>query len=650
MSENVNLAGGIMARAITESARYSASAGLPAKRQYRLAVPGHVWGDYPLASPATLPIAQRRNAFRSGRKVARKAYELFLGPTIPVDQARWALACGGLNAKATAIALACVAQVYQKSLGLKPRPNQLHTAAELLNQKLTELATGQGKSLAAALAAAVAAIAGSAVHVLTANHYLAQRDTQTHRAFFAELKLTVATALEDSTFTEKRDAYRCDVCYTTARTLAFDFLRDQSNVDAKPVLRGLCFAIVDEADSLLIDEASMPLVLSEACQDDTFEIDLAGCLRQAGQLIEGADFDVEPSTRQAKLRPNAIARYAVPPNADIGINENHRRANLQQALSALHVYKKGRDYLVNGQEVVLIDANTGRAAPSRVLPGYLHAFICTLEKVPPPASARNQTGLTYPRFFARYHHLSGLSGTLDEARGELKHCYGLKLARIPSHQKSQLRRYPDKAFKDQRTQFAAALHRAVTLSRSGRAVLIGTDTVRDARRLATGFKRAGIEAALLDAANEASEARRIGEAGKAGQITISTQIAGRGTDITTEPSTRTAGGLHVICLQHNRSGRIDRQMAGRAARQGEPGSWEHWISLHDSAIVPLPSTGLARHLHCLPRLLAWLGAVRPLVKGMQHLWQWQDRSQRYARLRADVLSAQSLQVSSMKHL
>lgn len=639
-----------MARAVAETERHSATAGMPAKRQYRLAVPGHVWGSYPLASPATLPIAQRRNAFHSGSQVAQKANELFLGPAIPVDQARWALACGGLNAQSTAVALACVAQAYEKSLGLKPRPNQLLTAAELLNQKLTELATGQGKSLAAALAAAVAALAGSAVHVLTANDYLAQRDTQTHQAFFAELRLTVATARENSAFADKRDAYRCDVCYTTARTLAFDFLRDQSTASVKPVLRGLCFAIVDEADSLLIDEASMPLVLSEANQDDTFEIDLAACLRQAGQLVAGTDFEIDPSTRQAKLGPTAITRFAAPPNTNIGLNEIHRQVNLEQALSALHIYKKGRDYLVNGQEVVLIDANTGRAAPDRVLPGNLHAFICTLEHVPPPASSRNQTGLTYPRFFARYHHLCGLSGTLSEASGELKKSYGLKLTRIHSHQKSRLHRYPDRAFDSQQAQFTAALHRAVTLSRAGRAVLIGTDSVRDARKLATGFKRAGVKAALLDAANEAQEARRISEAGKSGQITISTQIAGRGTDITTEPTTRTAGGLHVICLQHNRSGRIDRQMAGRAARQGEPGSWEHWVCLRGSAIEPMAKTGLARPAHFMPRLFAKLGVVRPLVKGMQHLWQWQDRSQRYARLRADVLSAQSLQVSSMKHL
>jgi len=533
---------------------------------------------------------------------------------------------------------------------MTPRPNQLLTAAELLNQNLVELATGQGKTLAAALAAAVAGLAGATVHLLTANPYLARRDQQENEVFYTALGLTSSSAHDGSGPEEKRAAYAQDICYTTARTLAFDFLRDQSLERSEPVLRGLCFAIIDEADSLLIDEASMPLVLSEQSDEPALDIDYTHCLQLAAQLKEGTDFEIEPTGQRTKLRDGALTRLRLSNNPKVGINAGHQQEIIEQALVALHLLKRDKHYIVKKDEVLLIDQTTGRTAPGRVLPGYLQALVCTLENIVPPAVSRRRTGLTYPRFFARYHHLCGLSGTLKEAQRELRQSYGLKLSQIPPHQRSRLIRYRTRAFTSQSEQFTASIRQAARLSRAGRAVLIGTDTVEDARRLARGFARARIKVALLDAANEEYEARRIQHAGRAGQITISTQIAGRGTDIRLDDVSQAAGGLHVLSLQHNRSHRIDRQMAGRAARQGDPGSCEHWIVLTDSPFDPKPKQVFAFRLRPLLRLLARAGLAAAIVNLMQHLWLWQDRSQRYTSLRADIDSAQSLQVSTMKHL
>lgn len=625
-------------------------------KRYRPAVPGAVWGPYPQANETEHPVVQRRRPLRSPSMVARRAQALASDKPIAVAHARWTLARDGLTDSSCALALACAIQHYAKSRGLNAHANQVHAATLLLDQQLVEMATGQGKTLTAALAAAVAALAGSAVHVLTANEYLAGRDAQTHQEFFASLGLQVASATDKMTLTQRGHAYQKAICYATTRTVAFDYLRDQtagiSGAQAEPgkaILRGLCFAIVDEADSILIDEASMPLVLSEAINDPLLEVDPYQAISLAGQLTPGVDFERRPAARTVRLMPCALDKlqtmYRLTQHN--WLNQRYHQEIIIQALNALHIIEKDIDYVVQGEQIILVDKTTGRAEPDRVLPGQLQALICAKESLPPPSQTRSRTGLTYPRLFARYHHLCGLSGTLRESRAELRKTYGLSTQLIRPHQRSRLERFRTRAFITKHEQFDAVLKRASAFAAAGRPVLIGTDNVRDAQELADRFKHAGVSVKLLNAANEREEAEQIRDAGATGCITISTQIAGRGTDIELQAGASEAGGLHVISLQHNRSARVDRQMAGRAARQDDPGSAEHWIRLLDSPFELSGYKGQQSWALSLARLAMRAGLACLIVQFKQRLSHRLDRSQRVKHLRADVKLARDLHFSTM---
>lgn len=623
---------------------------------YRIPVPGVVWGDYPLNAPMSDPVRQRPQPLQSLSRICETVAALGKNSDIPVNDVRMSLARYGFTEQSCALALACSVQHYARTVGLQAYPNQIRAAACLLNQQLVELATGEGKSLAAALAGAVAALSGSAVHILTANDYLARRDANAHQAFFNSLGLGVASATDDMSTDRRRGAYGLSVCYASARTVAFDFLRDQTHQSAgseksPPILRGLCFAIVDEADSILIDEASIPLVLSEQTNDPVSSFDPEEELARAGQLIPDLDFVIQPADQQIRLLSPGLSKLSSLATAT-SPSLNHsgfRRELVIQALSALHLLRRNVDYLVQDETIVLIDKTTGRAAGGRVLPGQLQALVCAKEKLPAPMGSQNRTGLTYPRFFARYHHLAGLSGTLSEAGAELAAHYGLAIALVQPHRNSQLKQYRSRLFATERKLFRAVLGRASSLSNRGRPTLIGTDSVKQARALAQLFASKGIPVTLLDAANESEEAAQIHQAGTSGRITVSTQIAGRGTDIPLSEEARLAGGLHVLNLQHNRSPRIDRQMRGRAARQGDPGSTEHWVMMSNSRPGSRPAKALKPWHHRLRRTLNRIGAAGLFVRSKQHFWEIQDRSQRNKRLRADLKMAQALHFSTMSH-
>ncbi len=626
------------------------------QRPCRPAVPGPVWGVYPQARETDYPVRARRQPLRNPHRVARRALQLAGGAPINSSRVRWALARLGLNEASCALALACVAQHYARTRGLSPHPNQFTTAALLLNQQLVELATGEGKTLAAALAAAVLAMTGAPVHVLTANDYLASRDAADHQDFFAALGLNCAAATATMTPPQRRQAWQQAVCYATAKTCAFDYLRDQDSKEAADppgtpshLLRGLCVAIVDEADCLLIDEASIPLVLAEPVAKALVDVDPALALALAGQLTPRQDFDCHPERRSATIRPQAMKRLAAlhPGFDQLWFHADYRTEVISHALVALYVLRRDVDYLVRDESIALIDAATGRVAEGRVLPGLLQALICAKESLPPPGESSARSGLSYPRFFARYHHLCGLSGTLHEVRGEIRKSYGLRVSRVAPHQPSQRRHFGHRLFSNQQQLCVAVLQRARTLAAHGRPVLIGTDNVAQARALALAFNSAGIEANLLDAANADTEAEQISQAGKAGRITISTQIAGRGTDIKPDSVALQAGGLHVLNLQSNRSARIDRQMTGRAARQGEPGSAEHWCVLNQHEQANYRADTSSRLLRMLHPVIRYRPLAAVIVHLRQQLWQWHDRSQRVKRLRADLNNSRELHFSTL---
>ncbi len=539
-----------------------------------------------------------------------------------LHQLRARLGANGFGqAELLAQGLGCVAAAARLSLGCDPFDAQLLAARALLAGKLTEMATGEGKTLAAALAAALGALAGTPVHVLTVNDYLVARDAAQLTPLYARLGLGVGQVLAGHTEAQRRAAYGADICYATAREVAFDYLRDSlrdslrdplgqhdanplrqrsaAPAAAAPVLRGLCMAIVDEADSLLIDEATLPLILAEAAADAVVDATQRAALYQAWQLAralrEGTHFSLDPGARQVLWLPGADA-HIEQLAAGLGgewLNRRHRRDLLGQALTALHLLHNETDYLVRDGAVQLLDAATGRSAPGRQWQRGLHRLVELKEgcRLSPEAATRAQTSVQ--AFFGRYLLLAGMSGTLRECRAELRAFYGREVRRVPLRRPLRRTLLVPRLFASSAQRQAALVQRAAVLHAQGRPVLLGTASVAASRALAAALRAAGLPHRVLDARHDADEAATVAGAGQRGAITVATQMAGRGTDILLGPGVAALGGLHVINAQDNPNARLDRQLCGRAARQGEPGSAETWHAL-DAA--PWKGSALGRVL------------------------------------------------------
>lgn len=581
-----------------------------------LPAPGPVWGPYPLRGDAELASPWRglrwRSAIQRCRAIAfaSTAHAHAWCATAPAQrpaalgtlrrQLRRQGLCPATLAKALGVASACASEV----LGLTPRPTQLLAACALLENHMAEMATGEGKTLAIAMAAAVAALAGMPVHVVTANDYLARRDAQQMAPVFGALGLRVA-ALADAGMDPqaRRHAYRQDIVYATARDLAFDFLRDRQALGphslyhqtaerlgasapvAPPLLQGLCMALLDEADSILLDEAEVPLILSRAAPHAARRAFLWQALALARRLVAPQHFTLQPRDRTAVLTEAGEAQLTQLAAALDGPwrRPRYRREAVVTALAALHVFERDTHYLVREGAIELLDEVTGRVAQGRVWSRGLHTLVALKEGLSPPPETETVAQTTFQRFFQRYWRLCGISGTLHEARTELHAVYGMQVVAIPLHRRSQRRVLPTRLFVDRTALFDAAVHRVCALHAQGRPVLLGTDSVADSHQLSDRLAAAGIAHRVLNALHDSQEADIIAEAGQAGRVTVATRMAGRGTDIEPDAAALAAGGLHVLSCQHNPSRRLDRQLAGRAARHGDPGSHEHWL-VQDTAL------------------------------------------------------------------
>ena len=580
-----------------------------------LPVPGPVWGGTPKRADDDRAPAWRWPGWGSARaqcrRVARRADEHTACWQVMHASARPAalravqarLRREGLAPAAVAQALGFVAAVASPTLGWTPRPTQLLAAAVLLSNRMAEMATGEGKTLAIGLAAAVAALAGVPVHVVTANSYLAGRDAAQLAPLFAALGLR-AVALVDAradpqATAQRRAAYAHDIVYATAKDLAFDFLRDRqargSRSDLEhtaaalaglpapaPLMRGLCMALLDEADSILLDEAEVPLILSRAAPHAARRAFLWQALALARGLVEGRDFLLHHADRSATLSAAGEDRVAA---LAVGLGgpwqrPRYRREALVVALTALHVLRRDRHYVVNDGEVQLLDEVSGRIAVGRVWSRGLHTVVALKEGLHAPAETETVAQTTFQRFFQRYWRLGGISGTLWEARAELRAVYGASVVRVPLHRPCCRVELPTRRFLNLDTLFAAVVERVASLSAAGRPVLVGTDSVADSLHLSRLLQGRGIAHAVLNALQHGDEARIVAVAGHRAQVTVATRMAGRGTDIELDAAARAAGGLHVLSCQHNASRRLDRQLAGRAGRQGDPGSTEAWCLDH----------------------------------------------------------------------
>lgn len=604
-------------------------------RQRNVAAPGLVWGEYPehreperqsrgitrwFDQPAVRSTGLRSIHSLAGR-CAMQARALAAADDITAagqtpEAIRRALLKDGLSPAGCCAALAWIGFRIKVVLGIELHVNQYECALRLVDQSLAEMATGEGKTLAAAAAAALMAIAGSPVHLLTANEYLAERDATGLRALYDDLGLSVAFVLEKQPPEQRRLGYRADIVYATARALAFDYLRDRlvrrpqnhtlahdehaqlagASQSQRLMLRGLCCAIIDEADGILLDEAKTPLIIADARSDPAERGRLWQALDLAGQLRIEQSFRIHRHERLVQLTEEGAQRLHDAARGYGGAwnNRQHREHLVVQALTALHLLIRDVDYIVRGQEIVIVDATTGRAAEGRQWSMGLHALVALKEKCPMPTGSRTLASLTYPRLFSRYHHLCGLSGTLREDRRELLRTYGLHVHEVARHQPLRRTSGPLRCFRRQEDLVEAVTERATALATMGRSVLIATDTVEDSEALYRRLAGTGLTIALLNASQTRDEATTIAAAGTAGHITIATQVAGRGTDIRLCERVRANGGLHVLNLQANRSSRIDRQIVGRCARQGDPGSAEHWLCLEKTVLTPSRAPSLLR--------------------------------------------------------
>jgi preprotein translocase subunit SecA len=521
-----------------------------------------------------------------------------------VFELRSMLSLYGLTSPLKVEALALVKQFCQRELGVTPYDTQLLAACIILDGKLAEMATGEGKTLAAAIGVAAAALTGTPVHVITSNDYLVLRDAENSRPLYVALELTVGAVTQEMDDNARRLAYACDITYCTAKELVFDYLRDlaiggrkRSNLHSRvaqlsghtsqPVLRGLCMAVIDEADSILIDEARVPLILSQNVVDSKQFDYYQKALKLAAAMAIEIDYTLDRQTMNARLTEvgrQKLEQGAAPMGA-LWHNRLHREETICQALAAQHLYRRDRHYLVRDQAVYIIDEITGRVSPGRVWAKGLHQLIEIKEGCKPSGEMLTVAQITFQRFFPRYHKLGGMSGTLSESRVELYSVFELAVTKVPLRQPSRRTVLPTRIYHDHEAQWQAVVASVRDYHRQHRPVLIGTDSVAESETLSQRLDQAGLQHVVLNARQDQHEAAIVARAGELGRITVSTNMAGRGTDIPLGEGVEGIGGLHLISCQHNNSRRIDRQLLGRCARQGNLGSAQTLISFDKPLIA-----------------------------------------------------------------
>ncbi len=565
------------------------------------------------------------------------------------------------NPTDTARAFALVREASQRALGLRPFDVQLMGAAALFSGKLAEMQTGEGKTLTAGLAACIAGVAGLPVHVVTVNDYLAERDTAQMRPLFAFFGLQAGTIVTGMDLPSRARAYGCHITYCTNKELVFDYLKDRVTAGGRAsraqlrirahvggqqetglLLRGLHFAIVDEADSILIDEARTPLILAEKGDSAGDPEVYVQALALAGKLAQSQDFTLQSARRELHLTPKGrIALADLCTGLGPAWTAAHGREHMvAQALRAIHLYERDKQYLVAEDKVHIVDEYTGRILPGRTWEQGLHQLIETKEGCPLSEHNHTLARITYQRFFRRYLRLSGMTGTAQEVRGEIWAVYRLETVAIPTNRPGRRSYAPTFCCAIEDEKWRRVAEEARRVSGSGRPVLIGSRSVEASEHLSLALDAAGIKHRVLNARQDADEAQVVAEAGQPGVVTVATNMAGRGTDIHLGPGVADNGGLHVILTDFHDSPRIDRQLFGRCARQGDPGSAVAIVALDD---VLVREHGGALH-HAVQRMVPQ-GAPPAVFEALRRHAQRRAEAI-HARTRRDTLK-QDLNLDTM---
>jgi len=484
-------------------------------------------------------------------------------------------------------AFAVVREGARRVLGLYPFRVQIMGSAVLHGGNIAEMRTGEGKTLTATMAVYLNALPQEGVHVVTVNEYLSARDGEEMGELYKWLGLTVGINGSEMSPDEKRAAYNADITYTTNSEIGFDYLRD--NMVARKedrVQRPLNFALVDETDSILIDEARTPLIISGAPAQESTQLYIRAD-RFVKSLTKEEDFTVDEESKTVLLQDEGIKKAERYFNLDNLYDSGNTALthHIDQSLRANYTMFNNKDYVVRDGEVVLVDAFSGRIQEGRRFSDGLHQALEAKEQVQIQEDNRAMASITYQNLFRRYKKLSGMTGTAKTEAEEFREIYNMEIVEIPTNRPVQRIDEPDLLYPNLRSKFIAVVGLVKELHEKGQPILIGTVAVETSELLSQLLDREGIPHNVLNAKNHAKEAEIVANAGQRGAVTIATNMAGRGTDIKLGPGVSDLGGLAVIGTERHESRRIDNQLRGRAGRQGDKGYSQFFLSLEDDLMI-----------------------------------------------------------------
>ena len=476
---------------------------------------------------------------------------------------------------------ALVREASRRVMGMRHYDVQLVGGIVLHRGKIAEMKTGEGKTLVATLPVALNALSGKGVHVVTVNDYLAGRDAQWMGKLYNFLGLSVGVIVNGLDDQARKEAYGADITYGTNNEFGFDYLRDNMKFYATQLVqRGHNFAIVDEVDSILIDEARTPLIISGASDESV------GMYRAMDQIVRQLgpdDYTVDEKARTAMLSEEGVAHCEALLHVDnlfdpANITQQHC---ILQALKAHHVFKRDVDYIVQNDKVVIVDEFTGRLMDGRRYSDGLHQALEAKENVTIAAENQTLASITFQNYFRMYDKLAGMTGTADTEAVEFHQIYNLEVTSIPPNKPMQRKDYPDLIYRTRKEKYDAIVEAIRELYQKGQPVLVGTISIETSEMLSQRLKKLNIPHNVLNAKQHAREAEIVAQAGQKGRVTIATNMAGRGTDIVLGEGVLELGGLHILGTERHESRRIDNQLRGRSGRQGDPGSSRFYLSLED---------------------------------------------------------------------
>ena len=482
-------------------------------------------------------------------------------------------------------AFAVTREAALRVLGLRPFDVQLMGGIVLHQGKIAEMKTGEGKTLVATMPVYLNALTGRGVHVVTVNDYLATRDSEWMGQVYRFLGLDVGVIVHGLQNAESKAAYGADVTYGTNNEFGFDYLRDNMKYSLEDMVqREFHYAIVDEVDSILIDEARTPLIISGPSEEST---DLYYRVNQISpHLNRETDFTVDEKARAVSLTEEGVEKC----EKLLGVKNLYDPAqaellhHVQQALKAHVLFKKDVDYLVKDGQVVIVDEFTGRIMPGRRYSDGLHQALEAKEGVKIESENQTLASITFQNFFRMYEKLAGMTGTAETEAAEFQKIYNLDVVVVPTHMDMIRKDYPDVVFRTESEKFEAAAKEIKSLHDQGRPVLVGSSSVNNSERLSKMLKLRGVKHEVLNAKHHEREAEIVAHAGGRGRITIATNMAGRGTDIVLGEGVADMGGLHILSIERHESRRIDNQLRGRSGRQGDLGSSRFYLSLEDDLL------------------------------------------------------------------